>query len=56
MTVHARDRIPVRSRRDAVRLLGTGSIGLAAACRTPESTDTPIESPTSVGSTGGRQS
>ena len=49
MTVHARDRIPVWSRRDAVRLLGLGSIGLAAACRAPDSTDTPIESPTPVG-------
>ena len=50
MTAHARYRIPVRSRRDAVRLLGLGSIGLATACRAPDSTDTPVESPAPVGS------
>ena len=44
MTAHARDRIPVWSRRDAVRLLGLGGAGLASACRAPEPTDTPVES------------
>ena len=43
MTAHARDRIPVWSRRDAVRLLGLGGAGLASACRAPEPTDTPVE-------------
>ena len=44
MTAHARDRIPVWSRREAVRLLGLGGAGLASACRAPEPTDTPAES------------
>ena len=48
MTAHARDRIPVRSRRDAVRLLGLGGAGLAAGCgRAPES-DAAAESPSAA--------
>ena len=51
MTAHARDRIPVRSRRDAVRLLGLGGAGLAAGCgRAPES-DAAAESPSAAEST-----
>ncbi len=51
MTAHSRDRIPVRSRRDAVRLLGLGGAGLAVGCgRAPES-DAAAESPSAAEST-----
>jgi phosphotriesterase-related protein len=48
MTAQARGRIPVWSRRDAVRLLGLGGAGLAAGCgRAPES-DPVAESPSAA--------